>query len=58
MSRSASPHQGAPWAHDMVGVKGVPFTAADEARINADYDKVGAWSKANDRPVLMGEFGA
>lgn len=51
-------HQGAPWAQDMVGVKDVPFTAADEARIKADYDKVGAWSKANDRPVLMGEFGA
>jgi len=51
-------HQGAPWAADMVGAKGVPFTAADEARIRADYDKVGAWSKANDRPVLMGEFGA
>jgi endoglucanase len=42
----------------MVGVKDVPFTTADEARIKADYDKVGAWSKANDRPVLMGEFGA
>ncbi|WP_457355212.1 glycoside hydrolase family 5 protein [Sphingomonas sp. UYP23] len=51
-------HQGAPWAHDMAGVKDVPFTPADEARIKADYDKVGAWSKANDRPVLMGEFGA
>jgi endoglucanase len=51
-------HQGAPWAKDMVGVKDVPFTPADEARIKADYDKVGAWSKANDRPVLMGEFGA
>ncbi|WP_294322266.1 glycoside hydrolase family 5 protein [uncultured Sphingomonas sp.] len=51
-------HQGAPWAKDMVGVKDVPFTAADEARIKADYDKVALWSKANDRPVLMGEFGA
>lgn len=51
-------HQGAPWTPELVGVKDVPFTAADEARIKADYDKVGAWSKANDRPVLMGEFGA
>lgn len=51
-------HQGAPWAKDMVGVKDVPFTADDEARIKADYDKVALWSKANDRPVLMGEFGA
>lgn len=51
-------HQGAPWAEDMKAVKNVPFTAADEARIKADYDTVAAWSKANDRPVLMGEFGA
>jgi endoglucanase len=51
-------HQGAHWAPELTGVKNVPFTAADELRIKADYDKVGAWSKANDRPVLMGEFGA
>jgi endoglucanase len=51
-------HQGAPWTPEMVGVKNVPFTAADEARIKADYDTVGAWSKLHDRPVLMGEFGA
>jgi endoglucanase len=51
-------HQGAPWAADVAGLKNIPFTAADEARIKTDYDKVGAWSKANDRPVLMGEFGA
>ena len=51
-------HQGASWAGNMKDVHGIPFTAADEARIKADYDKVAAWSKANDRPVLMGEFGA
>ena len=51
-------HQGAPWASEAAGLKDVPFTSADEARIKADYDKVGAWSRANDRPVLMGEFGA
>lgn len=51
-------HQGASWATGMKEVRGVPFTKEDEARIKADYDKVGAWSKAEDRPVLMGEFGA
>ncbi|WP_445190971.1 glycoside hydrolase family 5 protein [Sphingomonas sp. Tas61C01] len=51
-------HQGAPWTEDTAKLKNIPFTPADEARIKADYDKVGAWSKANDRPVLMGEFGA
>jgi endoglucanase len=51
-------HQGAPWAEGMKDVHGVPFTPADEAAIHAQYDKVAAWSKAEDRPVLMGEFGA
>lgn len=51
-------HQGATWTPDMKDVRGVPFTAADEARIARDFDRVAAWSKANDRPVLLGEFGA
>ena len=51
-------HQGAPWAEGTATLKDIPFTLDDEAHIKADYDKVGAWSKANDRPVLMGEFGA
>lgn len=51
-------HQGASWAGESAALKNIPFTVADEARIRSDYDKVAAWSKANDRPVLMGEFGA
>jgi endoglucanase len=51
-------HQGASWAGEVKDLRGIPFTPADEARIKADYDKVAAWSTANDRPVLMGEFGA
>ncbi|WP_082450048.1 glycoside hydrolase family 5 protein [Sphingomonas sp. Leaf231] len=51
-------HQGASWAGEAADLKNIPFTVADEARIRSDYDKVAAWSKANDRPVLMGEFGA
>lgn len=51
-------HQGASWAGETASLKNIPFTAADAARIRNDYDKVAAWSKANDRPVLMGEFGA
>lgn len=51
-------HQGAPWVEGMRGVSGVKFTDADAAAIKADYDKVAAWSKAADRPVLLGEFGA
>ncbi|MEI9928556.1 MAG: glycoside hydrolase family 5 protein [Sphingomonas sp.] len=51
-------HQGAPWVEGMKQVHGVPFTPADEAMIHAQYDKVAAWSAAEDRPVLMGEFGS
>jgi endoglucanase len=51
-------HQGASWAGEAAALKDVPFTPADEARIRRDDDTVAAWSKANDRPVLMGEFGA
>lgn len=51
-------HQGAPWAEGMTAVHDVPFTDADVAAIHAQYDRVAAWSKAEDRPVLMGEFGS
>lgn len=51
-------HQGASWTPEMKDVRGVRFTAEDEARIARDFDRVAAWSKANDRPVLLGEFGA
>ncbi len=51
-------HQGAPWVAGMKDVHDVPFTDADVTAIDAQYDEVAAWSKANDRPVLLGEFGA
>lgn len=51
-------HQGARWAEETKNLRGIPFTAEDEARIARDFDTVAAWSKANDRPVLLGEFGA
>lgn len=51
-------HQGARWVKETQGLRGIPFTAEDEARIARDFDTVTAWSKANDRPVLLGEFGA
>jgi endoglucanase len=50
-------HQGAKWTN-MAGERDVPFTPADEARIAADFDTAAAWSKANGRPILLGEFGA
>ncbi|HEX8484352.1 glycoside hydrolase family 5 protein, partial [Sphingomonas sp.] len=51
-------HQGAPWADSAKDLRDIPFTPADEARIARDFDAVADWSKANGRPVLLGEFGA
>ena len=51
-------HQGASWAGDVAALHDIPLTPADEANIAADFQKVADWSKANDRPVLLGEFGA
>lgn len=52
-------HQGATWAGDWVmhqhGVKW--GRAKDRAALAADFGKVAAWSAANHRPILLGEFG-
>jgi endoglucanase len=53
-------HQGATWAGDEVkALHGITWgTEQDRAVVHADFDKVAAWSAANQRPVLLGEFGA
>ena len=51
-------HQGARWAGDMKNVSGVTWSDADRAKVRADFAKVAEWSRANRRPVLLGEFGA
>jgi endoglucanase len=53
-------HQGATWAGEEVKkLSGVTWgSAEDRATLRADFDKVAAWSAANDRPILLGEFGA
>jgi len=52
-------HQGASWAgrRDKTGVewRGTP---EERAAIAADFRAVQQWSKANGRPILLGEFGA
>ncbi len=53
-------HQGATWAGpENEKARGVRWTGtADEvATVNADFDTVAAWAKANKRPILLGEFG-
>jgi endoglucanase len=53
-------HQGAGWAGEEVkNLRGVTWgTEAKRATLRSDFDAVAAWSKANDRPILLGEFGA
>jgi endoglucanase len=53
-------HQGATWAGEEVKhLHGITWgTAADRAVVASDFDQVAAWSKANNRPILLGEFGA
>ena len=53
-------HQGASWAGpDAQAAHDVHWTGKPEeiAAIDADFDKVVAWSKANNRPILLGEYG-
>ena len=52
-------HQGASWSPETVRLSGVTWGKADEVkRLEADFDRVQAWSAANRRPILLGEFGA
>lgn len=52
-------HQGAPWAPEYAGSSGVTWgTPEQRAALTADFDRVAAWSRAHDRPILLGEFGA
>jgi len=52
-------HQGASWAGDVKSLHGITWgSVADRAAVAADFDQVAAWSRANDRPILLGEFGA
>ncbi|WP_458388378.1 glycoside hydrolase family 5 protein [Sphingomonas sp. F9_3S_D5_B_2] len=52
-------HQGASWAGDVKDLHGITWGSdADRAAVAKDFDQVGAWSRANNRPILLGEFGA
>lgn len=52
-------HQGASWAGDVKDLHGIIWgSETDRAAVRADFDKVAVWSAANNRPILLGEFGA
>lgn len=52
-------HQGASWTNQKDKL-GFDWTGAAEevAALNRAFDKAEAWSKANQRPLFLGEFGA
>jgi endoglucanase len=52
-------HQGAPWNKSTANLSGVTWgTDAEKSKVEADFAGVQEWSKANIRPILLGEFGA
>ena len=53
-------HQGAYWAKDFKDLSGVKWEGTKEEKADVETKlKVAAdWSKANDRPIFLGEFGA
>lgn len=53
-------HQGAYWANDFKDLSGITWEGTNKEKADVETRlKVAAdWSKANDRPVFLGEFGA
>jgi endoglucanase len=53
-------HQGAPWSKDNANLSGITWTGTKEEKELIDKRlKVAAdWSKVNNRPIFLGEFGS
>jgi endoglucanase len=53
-------HQGASWVKGSDKWKGTKWTGSEkeQAALRTAFEKAAAWAKANNRPVLLGEFGA
>ncbi|HZU27195.1 MAG TPA: glycoside hydrolase family 5 protein [Bryobacteraceae bacterium] len=52
-------HQGARWNRETAGLSGVSWGSdADKGRVDRDFAGVQAWAKEQNRPILLGEFGA
>jgi endoglucanase len=53
-------HQGAPWSKDTKDLSGIKWmgTAEEKAFIETKLKVAADWSKANKRPIFLGEFGA
>jgi endoglucanase len=51
-------HQGAPWSADLTKLKDVKWgSRADRERMTEDFDRISEWSKRENRPIYLGEFG-
>jgi endoglucanase len=51
--------QGVHWMPDYAKLSGITWgTPEDYAAVDKDFDAVQKWAKANDRPILLGEFGS
>jgi endoglucanase len=53
-------HQGATWGDpEWRNLSGIRWgSPADYAKLDENFDKAQGWAKQNDRPILLGEFGA
>jgi endoglucanase len=52
-------HQGASWNKSTAGLSGITWgTDAEKRQVEEDFAGVQRWSKAANRPILLGEFGA
>ncbi|HQX45553.1 MAG TPA: cellulase family glycosylhydrolase [Saprospiraceae bacterium] len=53
-------HQGAPWSKNNKDLSGIQWTGTTEEKnlIKAKLKVAADWSKANDRPIFLGEFGS
>lgn len=53
-------HQGAPWSTKNKNLSGITWTnkESEESAVKADFDIAQEWSKAHNRPITLGEFGA
>jgi endoglucanase len=52
-------HQGAAWSKETASLSGITWgTEAEKHAVEEDFAGVQRWSKAQNRPILLGEFGA
>ena len=52
-------HQGASWSKETANLSGVAWgNDAEKQRVVNDFARAAQWSKAHNRPILLGEFGA